>query len=171
MPQVETELRVAGIDPARVADVEARLAAIADEDERMAVAQSYPTGSSSAWSPSAARDDAEKLLAAMNRRAPLTARANRLKNTREELAARPGRRERRDASRRRSRPTGSISLTHVNAYGLQAFQDGRFELQDAGRQASPSWSRRRRAAWWSTPAPAPAARRSRSARCSATAAG
>jgi hypothetical protein len=29
--QVETELRVAGIDPARVADVDARIAAIADE--------------------------------------------------------------------------------------------------------------------------------------------
>ena len=32
------------------------------------------------------RDETAKLLAAMNRRAPLSARANRLKNTREELA-------------------------------------------------------------------------------------
>ncbi|HEX6837474.1 MAG TPA: hypothetical protein VF334_12930, partial [Polyangia bacterium] len=80
---VESELRVAGIDPARVADVEARLAAVTDEDERLAIAQSYPTWLVARLAAGRGRDDTGKLLAAMNLRAPLIARANRLKNTRE----------------------------------------------------------------------------------------
>ncbi|MGZ3425499.1 MAG: RsmB/NOP family class I SAM-dependent RNA methyltransferase [Polyangia bacterium] len=132
--QVETELRVAGIDPARVGDVEARLAASGDENERQATAQSYPTRLVARLVAERGRDDAEKLLAAMNRRAPLTARANRLKNTRDELAliladdgvpTQPS----------PLAPDGLELLTHVNAYGLQSFKEGRFELQDAGSQA------------------------------------
>jgi 16S rRNA (cytosine967-C5)-methyltransferase len=132
--QVETELRVAGIDPARVADVDARIAAIADESERLAVAQSYPTWLVSRLVAERGADDAGKLLAAMNKRAPLTARANRLKNSREDLeqfleddgiASQPS----------PLAPDGLELVTHVNAYGLQAFKDGRFELQDAGSQA------------------------------------
>ncbi|MGZ3406738.1 MAG: RsmB/NOP family class I SAM-dependent RNA methyltransferase, partial [Polyangia bacterium] len=132
--QVETELRVAGIDPARVGDGEARLAAIGDENERLATAQSYPTWLVARLVAERGRDDAEKLLAAMNRRAPLTARANRLKNTRDELAliladdgvpTQPS----------PLAPDGLELLTHVNAYGLQSFKEGRFELQDAGSQA------------------------------------
>jgi len=41
--QVETELRVAGIDPSRVVDLDKRIAAIFDENEQLATAQSYPT--------------------------------------------------------------------------------------------------------------------------------
>ncbi|HEX8950935.1 MAG TPA: methyltransferase domain-containing protein [Polyangia bacterium] len=131
---VETELRVSGIDPARVADVDARIAAIADEDERLAVAQSYPTWLVARLAAERGRDDTARLLAAMNQRAPLTARANRLKNTREELAqilADDG------VATVPSplAPDGLELVTHVNAYGLQAFKDGRFELQDAGSQA------------------------------------
>lgn len=133
-PQVETELRIAGIDPARVASVDERIAAIADESERIAIAQSYPTWLVERLVAERGRDDAEKLLAAMNRRAPLTARANRLKNSREDLeqfledegiASQPS----------PLAPDGLELVTHVNAYGLQAFKDGRFELQDAGSQA------------------------------------
>jgi 16S rRNA (cytosine967-C5)-methyltransferase len=131
--QVETELRVAGVDPARLADVEARLALISDENERIAVAQSYPTWLVARVVAERGAADAEALLAAMNRRAPLTARANRLKNTRDELAAIL------DAEGVATRPLPLASdalelLTHVNAYGLDAFSDGRFELQDAGSQ-------------------------------------
>jgi 16S rRNA (cytosine967-C5)-methyltransferase len=131
---VETELRVAGIDPARVAGVDARLAAIADDNERIAIAQSYPTWLVERLVAERGRDDAEKLLAAMNVRAPLTARANRLKNTREELAqilADDGVQTQPSPLA----PDGLELVTHVNAYGLQAFKDGRFELQDAGSQA------------------------------------
>lgn len=130
-PQVETELRIAGVDPARLDEVEARLAQISDENERIAVAQSYPT-----WLVArlrAERDDVEALLAAMNKRAPLVARANRLKNDRLELA---------QILADEGVPTRELPLapdalellTHVNAYGLRAFGDGRFELQDAGSQ-------------------------------------
>ena len=131
---VESELRVAGIDPARVAGVEARLAAVADEDERLAIAQSYPTWLVARLVAERGRDDAGKLLAAMNQRAPLTARANRLKNTRDDLIAIL------DEEGVRALPSplvpdGVELATHVNAYGLQAFKDGRFELQDAGSQA------------------------------------
>lgn len=132
--QVETELRVAGVDPARLADVDARLDAIADADERLATAQSYPTWLVARLAAERGRDDAAALLAAMNRRAPRCARANRLKNTREELAALLA------AAGVPTRPSplapdGLELLTHVNAYGLDAFKQGRFELQDAGSQA------------------------------------
>jgi 16S rRNA (cytosine967-C5)-methyltransferase len=131
--QVDSELRVNGIDPSRLAGVDARLQMIADENEQLAIAQSYPTWLVERLVADRGRDDAEKLLAAMNRRAPLTARANRLKNTREELAlileddGVP-------TEESRLAPDGLELVTHVNAYGLQAFKDGRFELQDAGSQ-------------------------------------
>src|SRR5438270_5028539 len=70
----------------------------------------------------------------MNRRAPLTARANRLKNTREELAlilADDGV----PTEPSPLAPDGLELVTHVNAYGLASFKEGRFELQDAGSQA------------------------------------
>ncbi len=70
----------------------------------------------------------------MNRRAPLTARANRLKNTREELA-RLLADEGVPTEPCPLAPDGLELVTHVNAYGLQAFKEGRFELQDAGSQA------------------------------------
>jgi 16S rRNA (cytosine967-C5)-methyltransferase len=98
------------------------------------VAQSYPTWLVSRLVAERGADDAGKLLAAMNKRAPLTARANRLKNSREDLeqfleddgiASQPS----------PLAPDGLELVTHVNAYGLQAFKDGRFELQDAGSQA------------------------------------
>lgn len=134
-PQIETELRVAGIDPARLADVEARLAAIGDDAERIAVAESYPTWLVARIVAGRGRDDAAKLLAAMNARAPLTARANRLKNTREELARRLEDDEGIACRPSPLAPDGLELLTHVNAYGLAAFKEGRFELQDAGSQA------------------------------------
>ena len=131
--QVETELRVNAIDPARLHDVDARLAAISDATERVAVAQSYPTWLVGRLVAERGAVEAEALLGAMNRRAPLSARANRLKNTREELAAVL------EAEGVPTRPSPLASdglelLTHVNAYGLAAFSDGRFELQDAGSQ-------------------------------------
>src|SRR5256885_2320432 len=62
-----------------------------------------------------------------------SARANRLKNTREELAeflAEEG------VTSHPSplAPDGLDLDTHVNAYGLKSFQEGRFELQDAASQ-------------------------------------
>jgi 16S rRNA (cytosine967-C5)-methyltransferase len=131
--QVETELRVAGVDPARLADVASRLRRVTDEDERTAIDLSYPTWLVARLVREQGREAATALLAAMNRRAPLAARANRLKNTREELA------ERLQHENVTTQPLpltadGLELLTHVNAYGLDAFSEGRFELQDAGSQ-------------------------------------
>lgn len=134
-PQVETELRVNGVDPARLAEaqVEGRLAAL-PEDERMATMLSYPTWLWARLAAARGRDEAIALLAAMNRRAPLVARANRLKNDAAELATVLG-----NAGVPTRLlplwPDGLELLTHVNAYGLAAFKEGRFELQDGGSQA------------------------------------
>jgi 16S rRNA (cytosine967-C5)-methyltransferase len=131
--QVETELRIAGVDPALLSTVDTRLAAISDDARRIAVAQSYPDWLVARVLAEHGVAGGEKLLAAMNRRAPLTARANRLKNSRDELAAIL------DGEGVPSQPAplapdGLELLTHVNAYGLAAFKEGRFELQDAGSQ-------------------------------------
>jgi len=109
------------------------LSAIADPIVRLAVTESVPDWIARRLADERGIDDAAKLLAAMNRRAPLTVRANRIKNTREELA------ERLRAEKIESRPhplaPDALELdTHVNAYGLEAFKQGRFELQDAGSQ-------------------------------------
>jgi 16S rRNA (cytosine967-C5)-methyltransferase len=131
--QVETELRVAGIDPQILATVEQRLQQIGDPIARLATAQSYPDWLVQRLVADRGLAESEALLAAMNRRAPLTVRANRLKNTRAELA------QILDGEGVPSHPSelapDALELnTHVNAYGLAAFKQGRFELQDAGSQ-------------------------------------
>jgi 16S rRNA (cytosine967-C5)-methyltransferase len=132
-PQIEIELRIATSDPARLGDVDAQLAKIGRDVERLAIAQSYPSWLVERLVAERGLADAEALLAAMNRRAPLTARANRLKNTREELAAVLDE-EGIETQPSPLAPDGLELITHVNAYGLDAFTAGRFELQDAGSQ-------------------------------------
>lgn len=73
------------------------------------------------------------VLRAQNRRAPLTARANLLRCTREELAARLLA-EGVSSTPSELAPLGLLLQTRVNAYGLAAFQDGWFELMDEGSQ-------------------------------------
>jgi 16S rRNA (cytosine967-C5)-methyltransferase len=107
--------------------------AIPDPLERLAIAESYPDWIVKLFVAELGLDQAAKLCAAMNRRAPLTVRANRLKNTREELAE-ILRGEKVESRPSPLAPDGLELDTHVNAYGLQAFKDGRFELQDAASQ-------------------------------------
>lgn len=70
---------------------------------------------------------------AMNERAPLTARVNPLKATREELLKLLAKA---DVPARPTRysPFGLVLETRQNAYALEAFKDGLFELQDEGSQ-------------------------------------
>jgi 16S rRNA (cytosine967-C5)-methyltransferase len=104
--------------------------AIEDPVEKLAISESYPDWVVRLFVEQLGLEEAAKLCAAMNRRAPLTVRANRLKNTREELArilpvpSHPS----------SLAPDGLTLDTHVNAYGLEAFREGRFELQDASSQ-------------------------------------
>jgi 16S rRNA (cytosine967-C5)-methyltransferase len=77
--------------------------------------------------------EAEAAAEAMNARAPLCARVNTLKADRGELA----RRLRAEEVQCRDTPLSPLGLfleTRLNAFSLQAFRDGLFELQDEGSQ-------------------------------------
>ncbi len=76
---------------------------------------------------------AAALARSLNERAPLTIRANRLKNTREELAARLGGL---DVATRPTpqAPDGLVVETRQNLFRLEPFQEGGFEIQDEGSQ-------------------------------------
>lgn len=78
-------------------------------------------------------DDAEVAAEAMNERAPLTARVNALKLTREELIAKLAE-EGVDAQPTPLSPLGLFLKTRINAFSLTSFRDGLFELQDEGSQ-------------------------------------
>ncbi|WP_224369239.1 RsmB/NOP family class I SAM-dependent RNA methyltransferase [Hyalangium versicolor] len=78
-------------------------------------------------------EDAERAAEAMNERAPLTARVNLLKTTRDALL------ERLKAEGVECQPTplspmGVWMETRINAFSLESFQEGLFELQDEGSQ-------------------------------------
>ncbi|MFO0578044.1 MAG: class I SAM-dependent methyltransferase [Polyangia bacterium] len=73
------------------------------------------------------------VLRAQNHRAPLTVRANLLRCTRDELAERLLR-EGIESTPTALAPHGLQLHTRTNAYGLAAFQEGWFELQDEGSQ-------------------------------------
>jgi 16S rRNA (cytosine967-C5)-methyltransferase len=78
-------------------------------------------------------DRAEAEAAAMNERAPLTARVNLLRTTREDLRARL-RAEGVDARPTPLSPVGLFLETRQNAFALPSFREGLFELQDEGSQ-------------------------------------
>jgi 16S rRNA (cytosine967-C5)-methyltransferase len=78
-------------------------------------------------------DDAERATEAMNERAPLTARVNLLKGDRAALQ------KQLEAEGVESQPTPLSPMglwlgTRINAFSLQSFRDGLFELQDEGSQ-------------------------------------
>ena len=78
-------------------------------------------------------DRAADEAAAMNERAPLTARANLLRTTRDALRERLGTEgvEARDTP---LSPVGLFLETRQNAFALPSFREGLFELQDEGSQ-------------------------------------
>lgn len=78
-------------------------------------------------------EDAVVAAEAMNERAPLTARVNGLKVDRDALIVRL----REDGIECRPTPLSPLGVfleTRVNAFSLEAFKDGFFELQDEGSQ-------------------------------------
>ena len=77
--------------------------------------------------------DAESAAEAMNERAPLTARVNGFKGDREWLRARLEQ-EGVSATPTPLSPLGLNLDTHINAFSLETFRDGGFELQDEGSQ-------------------------------------
>lgn len=78
--------------------------------------------------------EALELAQAFLTRAPLTVRANLLKGSREQLRDALGREGLRTPPATRYSPLGLVLESRVNAFGLRAFQEGLFEIQDEGSQ-------------------------------------
>jgi len=124
---------------------EARIAALTDPVERLAVEESLPRWIAERFAAELGLEEARLLAHAMNQRAPLTVRANLLKATREAL------RERLAAEGVASTltphsPWGLVLDGHENAFSLRSFREGWFEIQDEGSQllalatgARPGW--------------------------------
>jgi len=101
--------------------------------EREAVRLSYPTWMVELFVNDLGREAGLAVAAAMNQRAPMVVRANTLRASRDELAARLA------EEHVATRPTalagaGLVLETRVNAFALSAFRDGLFEVMDEGSQ-------------------------------------
>jgi 16S rRNA (cytosine967-C5)-methyltransferase len=137
-----------GVPPRALAPLDgadARIAAIADPVERLAVAESLPAWIAARFAEELGLDEARTLARAMNARAPLTVRANALLGDRDDLRARLAR-ESVGATPTHLSPWGLVLDGHANAFALAAFKEGRFEIQDEGSQlvalatgARPGW--------------------------------
>jgi 16S rRNA (cytosine967-C5)-methyltransferase len=131
---------VAAAAPARVAPAIRALArepqaldAVSDPQRRAAIELSYPDWIVARLVAEIGLDEARRLCAAMNERAPLTVRANTVRTSREELA----RRLAEEGVETEPTPIAAHGLRftrYVNAFGLAAFRAGLLEVQDEGSQ-------------------------------------
>ena len=112
---------------------DARIAAIPDPLERLAVRESIPRWIAERFVAELGEEGAAALGHAMNRRAPLTLRANTLRGARDALRERLAE-EGVAATPTRLSPWGLVLDGHANAFALAAFREGRFEIQDEGSQ-------------------------------------
>ncbi len=112
---------------------EARMAAIPDPVERLAVEESLPRWIAERFVAELGEAEARTLAHAMNARAPLTIRANLLLGDRDALRARLAT-EGAGAAPTRHSPWGLVLDGHANAFQLASFRDGLFEIQDEGSQ-------------------------------------
>jgi len=111
----------------------APLAAEADPLETLSAETSLPRWLAKLWSEQLGSDATRALASALNQRAPLTVRANLVKNTREallELLRAEGHR----VEATRLSPWGVTFLGRTNVFALRAFKAGLFEVQDEGSQ-------------------------------------
>jgi 16S rRNA (cytosine967-C5)-methyltransferase len=109
------------------------LGAPADPIDALAAEASLPRWLAALWAEQLGSDQTRELAAALNQRAPLTVRANLLKNTRDELRARLEGEGCRVEPTRWS-PHGLVFTGRTNVFALEAFKAGRFEVQDEGSQ-------------------------------------
>jgi 16S rRNA (cytosine967-C5)-methyltransferase len=117
---------------ARVRSEEAGLGSTRGLD-REALARSFPTWMLERLVGDLGEAEAFALADALNRRAPLTVRVNTARVERDELA----RRLANDGLTVHATPLSSAGLifdTRVNAFGLEAFREGLFEVMDEGSQ-------------------------------------
>jgi 16S rRNA (cytosine967-C5)-methyltransferase len=129
-------------DVRRLAGRDLELAAAGTDDaglghrqgaEREALRRSYPTWLFERFAASVGENQVGPLADAMNVRAPMCVRANRVKTSREDLVTRLVE-EGVIARPTRLAPLGLVFETRVNAFGLPAFRDGLFEVMDEGSQ-------------------------------------
>ncbi|MGO9830027.1 MAG: RsmB/NOP family class I SAM-dependent RNA methyltransferase [Myxococcaceae bacterium] len=102
------------------------------EEERFALEVSFPDALAKAWR-AEYREEARRAAEAVNARAPLTIRTNTLKTDREALRARL-RTEGVEATPTPLSPLGLFLTGHQNAFSLNSFREGLFEIQDEGSQ-------------------------------------
>ena len=137
---VDSALALAGpeVAPLRrilafLADSPSHPGAARDPLTALAEETSLPRWLAKLWSDQLGAEETRALAAALNQRAPLTARANLLRNTRDELIA-----TLRAASLRVEptplSPWGVNFLSRTNVFALEAFKGGLFEVQDEGSQ-------------------------------------
>ena len=101
--------------------------------DREALRLSYPTWLLERLVADLGLDEAVALAEALNRRAPMTVRTNSARIDREALAERL----RAEGVTTRATPLSAAGLifeTRVNAFGLDAFREGLFEVMDEGSQ-------------------------------------
>ena len=110
-----------------------QLGAPEDPLDALAAATSLPRWLAKLWSEQLGADETRALAAALNQRAPLTVRANLLKNTRDELLE-TLRAEGSRVEPTRHSPWGVIFTGRTNVFALRAFKAGLFEVQDEGSQ-------------------------------------
>ena len=140
-----------GVSPSVIgsalAQADARMAALADPVQRLAVQNSLPAWIAERFVSELGEEEARALASTLNERAPLTVRANLLRTTREALRERLEGREGVGARATRHSPWGLVLDGHENAFQLASFQEGLFEIQDEGSQllalavgARPGWN-------------------------------
>ncbi|HYY53421.1 MAG TPA: RNA methyltransferase [Myxococcales bacterium] len=104
-----------------------------DPLDALAAETSVPRWLAKLWSEQLGAAETRALAAALNQRAPLTVRANLLRNTREELLA-TLRTEGSRVEPTRFSPWGVTFTGRTNVFALRAFKAGLFEVQDEGSQ-------------------------------------
>ena len=118
---------------APLAEADERIAALADPANRLAAEESLPPWLSRQLVAELGLEEARALASALNRRAPLTVRANLLRGSRESLATRLAE-EGAESEPTPLSPWGLALTGHANAFGLPSFKEGLFEVQDEGSQ-------------------------------------
>lgn len=104
-----------------------------DPIDALAAETSLPRWLAALWSAQLGAPETRALADALNQRAPLTIRANTIKNTREELEVALAA-EGAKVARTPWSPLGLTFTSRTNVFALQAFKAGRFEVQDEGSQ-------------------------------------
>ena len=111
----------------------ARLGAPEDPLDALAAETSLPRWLAKLWKEQLGEEETRALAHALNQRAPLTVRANSIRNTREELIG-TLRNEGSRVEQTKLSPWGITFTGRTNVFALRAFKAGLFEVQDEGSQ-------------------------------------